>query len=305
MNFSIQKASLVLVICLFAVSCIKDPLAEDVADTATTPEEIQAALSEGWGQADPLTMEPNDFLFQETEQTIENDKNPFFVHQEGITISKKEETATQFLYTFLYQSKTVKQGVEGSLSTREDHRTVTKQAAAASFIKPDLAAQNLKTFADDYQMVLGFERLYGLAYACTKSDSLDKYCKEQLKVDSCEIQCFNLKVTTGTMPVPPLVKEQPNCGGYKDCLWQTKNISFDWTISLKSATSTEKQRVNYSLTLSPDLPFFSRMTDYCFRQLFTIQNQKVLVNTCTRLRNFKKAQSPLPASSVAIQSKAQ
>lgn len=267
------------------VSCIKEPLQEE--ENPATVAEVQSALSEGWGSADPLSMTPNDFLFQETEQTLENNPNPFFVLQEGITVSKKEETATEYLYSFLYQSKVYKQGEEGKESTREDHRSVTKADPAVAMAK-NLRANELKTLADDYQMTLGYERLYGLAYACLKSDALDKYCKEQLKVDSCEIQCSNLKVSDVIRPAPDLMKTQPDCGGLTDCSLRTKTVNFDWTLALKSGESVEKQKVNYSVSFSPDLPFLSRMTEYCFRQLYPVQNQKVLVTTCTKLKNFKR-----------------
>lgn len=275
-----------LLVCMTTVvSCIKKPLDEE-ANPASI-EQVQSALSEGWGSADPLTMAPNDFLFQETEQKIENNQTPFFVLQEGITISKKEELATEFLYTFLYQNRVVKEGAEGKESTREDHRSVGKPDAALAMAK-SLQINKLKTFADDYQMSLGFERLYGLAFACVKSDGLDKYCKEELGVDSCEIQCSNLVSTEEVKPVPDLIKAQENCGGFENCTYMVKKVAFDWTIALKKGESVEKQRVNYSISLSPDMPFFSRMTEYCFRQLYPVQNQKVLVTTCTKLKNFKR-----------------
>ncbi len=271
-----------------AIGCIKKPLDEE--ENPATIEQVQQALADAWGTADPLTMEPNDFLFQETEQTLENNPTPFFVLQEGITISKKEELPDQFLYTFLYQNRVIKEGSEGQQSTREDHRSVGKAdpSLRASQLEP---FQQLKPLADDYQMSLGFERFYGLAYACVKSEGLDKYCKEELGVDSCEIQCSNLSVSETVSPLPPLIKEQPNCGGFENCSYRLKKVAFDWMIALKKGESVEKQRVNYSVTLSPDMPFFSRLTEYCFKQLYPVQNQKVLVTTCTKLRNFKRGGS--------------
>lgn len=274
-----------MLLCTTMVSCIKQPEEEEIS--AASIEQVQSALSASWGTADPLTMAPNDFLFQETEQKIENNQNPFFVLQEGITISKKEELATEFLYTFLYQNRVIKEGTEGKESTREDHRSVGKADPALAVVQSTQVG-NLKPLADDYQMSLGFERLYSLAYACAKSDGLDKYCKEELGVDSCEIQCSNLQTTEEMRPVPDLIKAQPNCGGFAKCTYRVKKVAFDWTIALKKGQSVEKQRVNYSISLSPDMPFFSRMTEYCFRQLYPVQNQKVLVTTCTKLKNFKR-----------------
>lgn len=284
---TLKKLILLLATAGCLASCIKEPV--DEADIPATSEEVQSALSEAWGQADPLSMTPNDFLFQETEQKLESNPEPFFVLQEGITISKKEETATDYVYTFLYQNKVYKQGEEGSQSTREDHRSVSKGTPAASVAAKALAfTPPIKTFADDYQMTLGFERLYSLAYACVKTDSIDKYCKENLGVDSCDIKCSNLKAEEETVPVPDQMKARPGCGGFADCTYRVKRVKFDWTISLKKGDSVETQRVNYAVALSPDMPFFSRLTEYCFRQLFPVQTQKVLVTTCTKLKDYKK-----------------
>lgn len=289
LNMNLLKQSLLCALLLMgATSCIKKPLDEEEA--SATPAEVQSALSESWGHADPLTMAPNDFLFQETEQKLESNPTPFFVLQEGITITKKEETDTEYLYTYLYQNRVIKEGTEGKESTREDHRTVTK-SAPATVAAQSLPQDPLRAFAEDYQMTLGFERLYGLAYACVKSDALDKYCKEQLGMDSCEIQCSNLKSREEVKPVPDLIKSQDNCGGFANCSYKVKKVDFDWTIALKKGSSVEKQRVNYSISMSPDMPFFSRMTEYCFRQLIPVQNQKVLVTTCTKLKNFKRGGS--------------
>lgn len=287
---SLNKIIVLLALTASMVSCIKEPVEE--TETPATAQEVYSAVAQGWGNTDPLTMAPNDFLFQETEQTIENNPKPFYVLQEGITISKKEEQTDSWLYTFLYQTKVYKQDQEGAQSTREDHRTVGKANAAVTMAQNALRAAkpyaSLKTLAEDNQMSLGFERIYGLAGSCVKSDALDKYCKEDLGMDSCEIQCSNLKTADEVRPLPDMIKAQPNCGGFADCTYHVKTVQFNWTISLKKGESVETQKVNYSIALSPDMPFFSRMNEYCYRQLYTVQDQKVLVTTCTKLKNFKK-----------------
>ncbi|UOE99880.1 hypothetical protein [Bdellovibrio reynosensis] len=285
----LKNLLLTMAACSSLVACIKEPMDEE--QNPATVEQVQTALSKAWGNADPLTMAPNDFLFQETEQKIDSNGSAFFVLQEGITVSKREETATDYLYTYLYQNKVIKQGTEGAESTREDHRTVSKGTAAATSLQVqshDFQSHVLKPMADDYQMTLGFERFYGLAYACVKSDALDTYCKDTLKVDSCEIKCSNLKEETVVETAPELMKAQDNCAGLPDCKLNIKKVAFDWVIELKTGQNVERQRVNYWVKLSPDLPFMSRMTEYCYRQLYPVQNQKVLVTTCTKLKNFKK-----------------
>ncbi|WII70717.1 hypothetical protein QJS83_09620 [Bdellovibrio sp. 22V] len=289
-----KNALLLLLLASSLTSCIED--IEETPDASTTPAAVQQALFESWGSADPLTMAPNDFLFQETEQKIESRQVPFFVLQEGITISKKEEKPTEWEYTYLYQTKTFKPSPDGStqeegpVSTREDRRYVDK--GSSDLVAENLRAQNeLSTFADDYQMSLGIERLFGLAGACVKSADFEKLCKEQLGADSCDIACSNLKVTEETVPAPDLIKAQPNCGGLANCSMRIKKVAFDWSLILKKGEATEKNRVNYWISMSPDMPFFARVTEYCFRQLYPVQGQKILVTSCTKLKNFKKGGS--------------
>lgn len=283
---SLKKILLLAGLVMALASCIKEPVDED---QSTSAEDVYSSLSGAWGTADPLTMQEKDFLFQETEQKLENNPEPFFVLQEGINILKKEETSSKFIYTFLYQTKDYKQGQEGPQSTRESYREVKKADPAVVAATQALSAKSgIKPYAGDYEMTLGIERLMGLAYACVKTDALDKYCKENLGMDSCEIQCANLKVEEETRPLPDLIKARPNCGGFTDCKYQVKNVKFDWIIDLKKGDGTQRERVNYSISMSPDMPFLSRVTEYCFRQLYPVQNQKVLVTTCTKLKDFKK-----------------
>lgn len=269
-------------------SCIKEPAEE--AEIPSSAEEIATALGDSWGQADPLTMAPGDFVFQETEQRIDSVPKPFFVLQEGITVSKKEEREKDYLYTYLYQSKVYQQDSEGAQSSREEYRTVGKANPGLAAAK-SLMSSSLRPFADDYHLTLGFERLVGLAYACAKTDELEQYCQKEMGLDTCNISCSNLKTVEEVVPVPELIKAQPNCGGFANCNYTVRKISFDWTLEAVKGDSSEKNRVNYSISMSPDMPFLSRVTEYCYRQLYTVQSQKLLVLTCTKLKNFKRGGS--------------
>jgi hypothetical protein len=227
--------------------------------------------------------------------------------REGITVSGKTEDAEKYTYKYAYQFQTVRGNTETPLATKEDSRTVSKpqQSSAEQVAQMNMAAgiqnmqkKDLKPMSEDYAMSLGFEKVFGLAYACIKSESTDKYCKESLELDSCDIQCANLTVKESMRPVPDEVKARPNCDGYANCMWRTKTVAFDWIINFRKGTSVETHRVNYLVNIAQDLPFIARMTDYCFRQLLTVttpdpndpmNGRKVLVNTCTSLKNFKPA----------------
>lgn len=280
-----MKKLLILTLAAGTLSCVKTPEIDE-EEAPTTLAEVQESLSEAWGNADPMTMTPNDFLLQQTFRKIETAEDKLLL-QEGITISKKEERENDWLFTYLYQTETLTNDGQTQQSTREDHRVVTKATPSMEVFHRAIQLQGeVKPLADDLHMSLGFERLIGLAYACQKTAEQDKVCKESLGYDSCEIKCFNLKVTEEVRPAPDLIKAQNNCGGLENCSLKVKTVSFDWAAYYKKGEVTEKQKVNYSITMTQDLPFFSRVTDYCYRALAQAGTQKALVTVCTRMKNF-------------------
>lgn len=267
--------------------CIKTDLEEQ--ETPASLPEVQNAIASAWGEADPMTMAVGDFLFQETEQRLNSGVDPFYTLQEGISISKLEELETSYQFTYLHQTREYKNGQEGALSTRETTRTVGKGVDLMSMAKTRKPSE-ISVFADDHHMNLGFEKVYSLLFACEQTPELTKYCRETLKVDSCQITCSNLKTSEAKAPVPEAISKKPNCGGFADCQYTEKSVAFDWQVTFTTGGTVETQRINYSLTVSPDLPFFTRLTNYCNRQLVPIQGTQLLVDTCTHLRNFSNGQ---------------
>lgn len=323
MGFNMKSWRLALllpVISLVSSSCMKTPELDEKSVPASV-QEVQNTMAKSWGNSDPLSMTVNDFVYTETDQRVEQ-QDPRLVLQEGITVSNKQDATNEVNYTYLYQVAVIN-GTSSQQSTREDHRCVAKndsgcpstpasdgssssdsssssttavpkelkgltklQAAASSSSSSDV-----KPFADDYQMSLGFEKFLSLAYACQKSSSLDKYCKEQLGVDTCDIQCSNLAVNEDTQDAPPSMKALANCGGLTDCKIKLKRITFDWSFITKTGTTTHSQKINYSMALSQDLPFLSRLVEYCSRGLIDIPSSgtKVLVTVCNRQKDYKPA----------------
>ncbi|WP_413586326.1 hypothetical protein [Bdellovibrio sp. HCB274] len=295
----ILQRALLAALTVSTLSCMKTPDLEDHSVPATA-EEVASSLVQSWGEVAPLQMQKGDFILQETEQQLET-MNPRLVLQEGTTISSIEDSTEEpnsLLYTFLYQTAVIS-GDNSSQSTRKQYRTVdkgndlTSQSTALATTKSVMAKKNdLTVKADDYELTLGFERVLMLAYSCVMTDELQKYCKENLKLDSCEIKCANLTSVSEVRPAPDLIKKQPNCGGLPNCELNVKKVTFDWSILMKSGTAVEKQKVTYSISVTQDLPFFARVLDYCNRGLVQIpDSSKVLVTVCNRLTNFQRTGS--------------
>jgi hypothetical protein len=290
---------------LSALSC-KERAPIDTKNIPASVQEIQTALSESWGLADPLTMAKGDYLYQETTQKIDS-MDPRLTLQEGITISDRKETDSEIDYTYLYQTQ-YWVGNDQKTSTEEDHRAVSKpkststtdttSSTTTTTPSTDPAVQAVQknfvhtkdaTAADATQhMTLGFEHLVNLAYSCQNSDALTKYCKEELALDSCTVQCANLTVSSEVRPAPALIKSQANCGGLLNCQLNIKNVSFDLNFSQTKNNVVTTTKATYTVALSPDMPFLSRMMDYCVRGMVKAptSSQYYLATVCTTVQNF-------------------
>lgn len=287
---NLKKITLLLLLVGSIASCVKK--AEETEDVTATAEEVGLAIAEAWGDTDPLSMSKRDFVYYVTEQTVENNPRVYFTLEEGITIADKEDKGDHYLYTYLYQHRTrIGDRDRSPEATREDTRKVGKASADLNAMRTPALEKDLKTMSgDDYHMTLGFERVLGLLYSCVETEEWLNYCKEKMQVDTCKLQCANLKVEELMTPVPNEVKLQENCGGYANCMWRNTLVKFDWILTLKKGNESATQRLNYVLTLSPDLPFLARMTSFCERGMKTVPSgERFLVSTCTKLNNYRPA----------------
>lgn len=295
-----KKTLLLTLSGLLFTGCVKIPnMDED--EVPTTPDAVVESLSKGWGTTDPLSMKKGNFVLNNTYRTIDNGEAKL-VLEEGVTVFNQIEREKDYLYKFLYQTRYKDNLGNEKLNTTETERVVNKSAnaleeiseakvLAANPILNLLKKNDVSTYAEDYRMTLGFENLVGLAYACELSEDQQKYCTEQLKYDSCEVKCFNLKETTVSTDKPPYIKQIAPCSDPLNCKTTYETISFDWAVYYKKGANTEKQKVNYSITMNKELPFLARVTNYCYRTLVAVESQMVPVKFCNRQENYIEAQT--------------
>ena len=300
MGFNMKKTLLFGLSGLLFAGCVQIPnMDED--ETPTTVEAVVESLSAGWGSTDPLSMKKGNFILNHTYRTIDNGEEKL-VLEEGVTVFDQIERANDYLYKFLYQTRYKDNLGNEKINTTETQRVVNKSENILEDISeahtlgmhPLLnfsKKKDLSAYAEDYRMTLGFENLVGLAYACELSEDQQKYCREQLKYDSCEVKCFNLKKTSAVVDKPPYMKQITPCSDPLNCKTTYETVSFDWAVYYKKGANTEKQKVNYSITMNQELPFLARVTSYCYRTLVAVESQMVPVRFCNRQENYIETQT--------------
>lgn len=294
----IKKGLFSILVPLIMVSCLETPELSNDDGPQASVEEVQTALVQAWGDADPGSIALKEFRFLEREQRIQ-DYSPRLVYQEGFSITERKiapnpgnPQENDIYYKGIHQTNEISDG-ESKFSSREENFAVAcvpgltcplpsnETLTASSVIRPQA-------------VVFGVEVILGLMQSCVKDASFVKACQEA-KADACDLRCHNLNVAEEIRPAPPLVAQQANCAGLPHCEIRVRKVSFDLVVEIKVADSTERQKITYNIGVSPDVPYLSRLMDYCYRGLVKIpsSSQRVLVEICDKVKNFNWGE-PIP-----------
>lgn len=99
--------------------------------------------------------------------------------------------------------------------------------------------------------------------------------------------CYNLSVTEFDWKVPVVSANQHGCGDVYNCYIKAKRIEFDLLQNYNLDSDGKPRRVHYSLVLSQEVPFTSRVLEYCTRALYDVTaDQKVLADMCYKVNRY-------------------
>jgi hypothetical protein len=262
----------------------KPDLKDDDGEPAATAS-VQQALLGAWGDADATDMSLNEFAYTEKKLMIPGmpDRLTFM---EGKTIQQVAENAEEKEYTIVQQIAEVISENETKLSTSQ--RKIVAKKGGELFGKPAsqdalVAMSSGDVHTMEAALPLSIETLQSLLFACVRDTGWD-------------VECFNLTTWEETEPLPPQVGSRPGCEGLADCRWRKKVVRFDLVLDqLDSDTNTRvRSKAIYTIKMSPDAPFMSRITDFCYNGLATVGNAKIPVTLCQSILNFRRGAPETP-----------
>lgn len=284
-----MKYLALLTLPFLAVACMQQPELDNDDGPQANSTEIQKALGDAWGDVDPSSINQREYTYSEVSQRVQgipayDPARVLFL--EGLTVLQRDVKETEIDYKIV-QEVSDRTGTEAKTSSTEYQVTVPRvDLLSVKQFNPlkEFSASELKPMS----VTFGVQIVFALAQACTKSETWDEDCKT-IQADKCDLTCHNLKVTTDTVAAPLMVRSRANCEGLTNCQMRTTKVSFDQIVSIKKGDSTEKNKVSYSATISPDVPYLSRLMSQCTRRLLTVSasNQKVLGEVCNDVKNFE------------------
>lgn len=108
-----------------------------------------------------------------------------------------------------------------------------------------------------------------------------------------KVTCHNLKTEVSKMYLKPELASSKVCPDVNNCLIDIKKIEFDMLDGSVATSDGKPYRMHYTFTVSPQLPFLSKVMSYCVRGLADVgSGKKVLAEDCMSVNNFSYGQEP-------------
>lgn len=264
-------------------SCMKTPdLTQNDGPTAA-PQDVQAAIMNAWGNPDPTTIAPKEFSYVEKDLAIASFP-PRVNFQQGTTVVSATASPGEINYKMLFQIAQISDSNQTQQSTSEDTICVDTDNTGACEAPPKAAALITDPIK---QLSLGNIHVMDtqIPLAPTLVGSLLGVC---LKGANWDVSCHNLSVTETVEAAPPQVAAQTNCAGLTNCQWKKKVVSFDLIVDSSDPASGASihSKANYTLKISDDVPYLSRLTDLCYQGISSSNGQQVPVRMCQTIKNF-------------------
>lgn len=290
--------ALVLVISslMISSSCMKVPKMEEDLGTVVQAEEVAEKIIDSWGDTSLAQVQKGDFLA--TEKSIKiSTLDPRVVLRKGFSVTELEDVVLEdqsparYIH-MLVQAEEIVDGQQSRLSTREkkigyrkettDRSTNNEQTASANVLTEMTRDLEIRRSSDQVQTkdtedeirLTPYEMFRGIVFLCAQDG----------------VECFKLETEAIEEDVPEEVRADANCRGIPNCRWKLTRVQLVTFIkSVDPETKAEtKAKAIIKLKISKDLPFLSRLVEYCYEGITTYQSQKFPVSVCHRLKNFQR-----------------
>jgi hypothetical protein len=239
-------------------------------------DQIDEALQKASGDEDPFSIYEGEFVYTEVTQALKNLQTNL-LEQNALTVTQRIETDSEIKLTIVreikdYRSKPERHWMdEKEFIVRKALKTLNK-----IFELSPLDSNSEMISPDNSSITLSPRSLISL-----------KFNEEE----STRITYHNLKVIETTEPPPEAVRQQENCGDIPNCSIHVSQISYDLVV-WKSDTQNDKYSVLKKI--SYDVPFLAKVLDHCQQTSVPIQDQRVVVTMCSRVKNFKFGHKTTP-----------
>lgn len=268
-----KKIIISIIICgiFFGASCLKkQDLQIEVLGDSVAPEQIAAALGDGFGVIDYNDIKVNEKSSIVLSQTIQ-DGAMQVLEQQDVTVQSVNNNPTTLELGVL--SRILRYSGSNTTETSRVWNKVFYKYSGYAFSMTQ-GAQTTATDIDEPMYM--FQVLQNLALgSCYDNGNYPE-------------TCHNLNVTDIDYKVPFSAAYQHPCIDVYNCFIKAKKVEFDLVRKYEIESDGKPKRIHYTLILTKQVPFTSRVLRYCTRTLYEIPGvpQKILADLCYNVNNY-------------------
>ncbi len=225
-------------------SCLKKQNLEDQnLGPVVAASEVQEKMGEAIGVLDFGAIKVNESSSLISSITLEDSQNIKRFKQD-LRVKSITNTQTEFSIDFIH--------------------------SVENFLQPDLTFTNIEKNYNPSSPTKNDPLLLPILYYFTGKD----YCKED------KVTCHNLTLTPVKANLNPSLVDPKICPDPKACQISARKIEFDMLDGKELNDQGKPSRSHYTFIVAGQLPFLSKVLQYCVRGLMPYGNRKVLAENC-------------------------
>lgn len=226
------------------ISCLKKQNLEDQnLGPIVAPAEVQQKLGDAIGALDFSTIKVNEYNSLSSSITLEDSQNIKRFKQD-LRVKSITNTATEFTIDFIHSME--------------------------NYLQTDLSFANIERTYNPSAPTKNDPLLLPILYYFTGRD----YCKED------KVTCHNLTVIPTKAYLNPSLVDSKICPDPQMCQINARKIEFDILDGKELNDQGKPTRSHYTFVVAGQLPFLSKVLQYCVRGLMPYGNRKVLAENC-------------------------
>lgn len=299
MNRTFAGAAIFALSFLLTASCMKKPDLKDDDGPQAQARDVQQTLLDAWGEASMLSVDAGEFSSIYTTVEIA-DFPPIPRQQDSKTVAAVQDLPDRKVFDILQRTVEIISDTERREASshmqpapyvlKDEVASVTQQSQRLTEQgKKSVQAMALGNVNALAALALPLPDMTMLTMLCVCTEGLCGYDPDWHPT------CHNLQGTRETEPAPELVAKKAGCGGLPDCKVRKNAVSFDVIAESKDPNShaVVRSKSRITIKISPDVPYLSRITDYCTESLqIASGSQAVPVKICQTLKDFERGTPP-------------
>lgn len=268
--------SLVLILVIFQSGCLKKQnLDEENLGPSIEPLELTKALGEGFGSLDYNDIKPKESSRYILTQKIQ-DSYVDTIEEQNIDIVSATNSVEALSLDLILTKTKYAGGQAIDIPPRSWKKNFPKSEAQTTLNSDN---EMIQTRTDNDEPTFLFFVFQSLAFGA---------CNSQSQIPE---TCHKLDISDFQYKVPFSAASQHSCEDPSRCYIKARKIEFDMIRNTLLDKDGKPKRTHYTVIVSKEVPFLSRVLQFCSRSLYEMNSnqQKVLADLCYTITDYKFA----------------